>query len=116
MSDKLQIELHAPTSLNLTLGTSGQAGTRDYNNLKNKPQINGVTLVGNMTTEDLHLSDTAFPTGGKPGDILTKKAGPDSEVEWVTPASSSEADNTRPITAAAVYLEIGNINALLGTI
>ncbi len=31
-------------------------------------------------------------------------------------ATSVEADNTRPITAAAVYTEEGNINALLHTI
>lgn len=31
-------------------------------------------------------------------------------------ANSVEQDNTRPITAAAVYTEVGNINALLATI
>lgn len=31
-------------------------------------------------------------------------------------ATSVEGDNTRPITAAAVYTEVGNINALLSTI
>lgn len=57
------------------------------------------------------------PSNGQRGDILTQKndSGP-PELEWVTPADHPEADNTRPITAAAVYLEIGNINALLGTI
>lgn len=57
------------------------------------------------------------PSDGNRGDILTKKNdGGTPELEWVTPADHPEADNTRPITAAAVYLEIGNINALLGTI
>ena len=31
-------------------------------------------------------------------------------------ANDAEQDNTRPITSAAVYLEIGNIDALLSTI
>ena len=31
-------------------------------------------------------------------------------------ADEAEADNTLPITAAAVYTEIGNIEVLLGTI
>lgn len=31
-------------------------------------------------------------------------------------AEQVQADNTHPITAAAVYVEVGNINALLGTI
>lgn len=34
----------------------------------------------------------------------------------VDTASDAEEDNTRPITAAAVYTEIGNINVLLATI
>ena len=34
----------------------------------------------------------------------------------VTKATSVEEDNTHPITAAAVYMEVGNINALLATI
>lgn len=57
--------------------------------------------------------EAALPTTGSVGDILTKTAG---GAEWVTPASSAQQDNTRPITSAAVYTEIGNINALLATI
>ena len=34
----------------------------------------------------------------------------------VDTAAAVEQDNTRPITAAAVYTEVGNINALLETI
>ena len=34
----------------------------------------------------------------------------------IVKANSSEQDNTHPITAAAVYTEIGNINVLLETI
>ena len=34
----------------------------------------------------------------------------------VDTATKVEGDNTKPITAAAVYTEIGNINALLETI
>lgn len=56
------------------------------------------------------------PPGGNTGDLLAKRTDDDYEVEWITPANSAEQDNTRPITAAAVYTEIGNINALLATI
>ena len=45
-----------------------------------------------------------------------KRSNGDYDAEWVTPATSAEQDNTRPITAGAVYTEIGNINALLATI
>ena len=58
-------------------------------------------------------SGIILPIGGKYGDLLAKGAG---DLMWVTPADSAEEDNTRPITAAAVYTEIGNINALLATI
>lgn len=34
----------------------GGGGTSDYTNLENKPQINGVTLVGNKTTADLGIT------------------------------------------------------------
>lgn len=87
---------------------------RNYENLSNKPSINGVELVGDKTSEDLHLGSAVFPTGGQVGDLLAKVSG--DGVGWITPATSAEADNTRPITSAAVYTEIGNINALLGTI
>ena len=35
---------------------SGGGGTDDYNDLSNKPKINNVTLSGNKTTSDLHIS------------------------------------------------------------
>lgn len=57
-----------------------------------------------------------FPQGGLTGDLLAKHSDADFDVEWITPATSAEQDNTRPITAGAVYTEIGNINALLATI
>lgn len=38
----------------------GGAGTMNYNELNNKPTINGETLVGNLTTTDLHIR--AVPT------------------------------------------------------
>ena len=62
------------------------------------------------------VPESGLPIGGIIGDILMKRSNSNYDVEWIAPASSSEEDNTRPITAAAVYTEIGNINALLATI
>lgn len=91
--------------------------TTNYNDLANKPSINGVTLQGDLSSEDLHIEASAsFPEEGNIGDILMKTSGAKDGVSWVTPAGSVQADNTRPITSAAVYTEIGNINALLATI
>lgn len=36
-------------------GGGGGGGTNNYNLLQNKPQVNGVTLSGNKTTDDLGL-------------------------------------------------------------
>lgn len=55
-----------------------------------------------------------LPSGGLDGDILTRVGA--SGAAWITPASDVEEDNTRPITSAAVYTEVGNINALLNSI
>lgn len=66
------------------------------------------------------LSELAFATGGSSdlpagnaGDILTSTG---TGISWVAPANDFDGDNTRPMTAAGVYTQIGNINALLATI
>ena len=82
----------------------------NYEDLNNKPSINGVELVGALTGEDLHLGDAAFPSGGSAGDLLGKTG---EGVGWITPANAMEQDNTKPITAAAVYATVGNIQQLL---
>lgn len=52
-------ELHTQHKDNLVNAINdlegGSGGTTDYNNLDNKPSINGVTLVGDKTTEDLGI-------------------------------------------------------------
>ena len=37
-------------------GGGGGGGTTNYNQLENKPQIGGVTLIGNKTASDLGLA------------------------------------------------------------
>lgn len=43
----------------------GGSGTSDYDMLSNQPKINNVTLVGNLTWQDLGLPDfeTGLPNG-----------------------------------------------------
>lgn len=98
-------------TFNPTIGEVIALVNDDYETLKNKPQINGIELIGNKTGEELDLGSAVFPSDGQVGDLLTKIS--TEAVGWITPASSVEQDNTRPITAAAVYTEIGNIHALL---
>ena len=40
----------------------GGQGTLDYESLENKPQINSVTLIGDMSTSDLGLETSPLTT------------------------------------------------------
>ena len=51
-----------------------------------------------------------------PGDGLKMTMTKDGSVLSVDAADDAEQDNTKPITSAAVYRELGNIEALLATI
>ena len=62
------------------------------------------------------LEGGSLPTGGVFGDIIIKNSSEDFDCSWVAPANEVEENNTLPITAAAVYTTVGNINALLATI
>lgn len=78
--------------------------------------IIGDAIVGGVTI--VHTPDIPPATTSTIGGIIV---GNDLLITddgrlYVDKADSAEEDNTRPITAAAVYTEIGNINALLATI
>ena len=73
-------------------------------------------VVEAVLTNDINDTPNYIPAGGSVGDLLVKSTNADYTMQWVSPATSVEEDNTRPITAAAVYTEVGNINALLATI
>lgn len=47
-------------------GSGGGGGTSNYPDLTNKPQVNGVTLLGNKTTSDLGIDKTAVGLGNVP--------------------------------------------------
>lgn len=54
-SDHLEVEIPALARV---------GGTTDYNDLDNKPQINGVTLEGNKTPQDLHITTSQLENNG----------------------------------------------------
>lgn len=95
---RLNVSYH-PTGLNVQIGSSGV----DAN-------------IGDPVLREVVTVSGSLPLGGNPGDVLLKRTVADFDAEWIPPADHAEEDNTRPITAAAVYTEIGNINALLATI
>lgn len=61
-----------------------------------------------------------YPSGGGGGGGYTIGAGlrldPGSNILSVDTADAVEQDNTRPVTSAAVFTTVGNIDALLATI
>lgn len=115
MNDELNFENNKPQVSfgNTTENIQFQApqnvvgGTTNYKSLSNKPKINGVELVGDKTTEDLGIQSNLIA-----GDNIEIK---ENKISVLT-ADKVEQDNTKPITSAAVYTEVGNINALLQTI
>ena len=59
---EINFEIESPLDITMQLGCSyiidgGGSGTKDYNKLINKPQINNITLVDNKTSKDLGLQD-----------------------------------------------------------
>lgn len=87
---------------NETIVTGG--GGNDYDTLINKPKINGVIIEGEKTLDDYG--------NWKIGEGLKEN----NKVVSVDTATTVEKDNTRPITSAAVYTTVGNIDVILQTI
>ena len=90
----------------------------DINNNPPKPNVNGYWMIYNPETGEYEESDIPLPGGGggfpyQIGNGLKVTGGDTLEVNAAT---SVEEDNTLPITSAAVYTTVGNIEILLGTI
>lgn len=88
------------------------------NNNPPKPGPNGNWMIYNPETGEYEESDIPLPSdgGGFPyqiGNGLKVTGGDTLEVDTATDV---EQDNTLPITSAAVYTTVGNIEILLGTI
>ena len=87
------------------------------NNNPPKPGINGFWLIYNPDTGEYEESDIPLPGGGGFGYEIghgLKVTG--TNTLEVDTATDVEQDNTLPITSAAVYTTVGNIEILLGTI
>lgn len=109
----------------------GSGGTSDYNNLNNKPSINGVTLSGNKTTSDLGIDLTNYVTntdyasrdsGGviKTGyGLLTNNNGETyANVLSYENYQTSQINNfiSKGTLENVLNAKIGNINTILATL
>lgn len=75
---------------------------------------------GQVLTKTEDGNTWTYPAGGGGGGGYTIGAGlrldPESNILSVDTADAVEQDNTRPVTSAAVFTTVGNIDALLATI
>lgn len=61
--------------ISFSRNSGGGGGTSNYNDLSNKPQINGVALSGNKTSQELGITSeslepvTSVPSGASVGDV-----------------------------------------------
>lgn len=74
-ASNLDCKLNPSTTLELTSATPIVAGTSNYERLKSLPQINGVTLIGNKTSADLHLVSENTSAGWDAERLYVPKAG-----------------------------------------
>lgn len=92
-------------------GGGGGGGTTNYNDLSNKPKINGITLYGNKTSADFNIP-TLEAVEKNTTDIETLK----SAVAGFEVVDEIKAGDMRPVTSNAVHVGVGNIEAILHTI
>lgn len=89
-----------------TGGGGSGGGTSDYEDLENKPTINGVTLVKGLVTEDLNLGDTAHEEITKAEfDALTDEKKNDGTVYFITNGLSGNVflDDNVPVGTIAPF-------------
>lgn len=77
-------------NLGRVVGGGGSGGTSNYNDLTNKPSINGVQLSGNKTSAELGIQD------GAPGEAATITISSTETVAAGTPAAFVELSGSTP--------------------
>lgn len=81
-----------------------------------KPGPNGYWMIYNPDSAQYEESDVPLPEGGEFGYQIGDGLKVQGNTLMVDAADAVEQDNTLPITSAAVYTTVGNIEILLGTI
>ena len=87
--------------------SSGETGTSDYNQLTNRPSINGTTLSGNQSSSDLGL----YGTGNQPPYPVTSVNGQTGDI---TIATGGNVDSVNGKTGVVV-LNADDVGALPST-
>lgn len=120
---RLNVQEDSPVSLQVLDGDKVRVGCadflirtdKDYNHLENKPSVNGVTLEGNKSLQDLGIDLDDFVTSDELATVATSGAYSDltgkpqiNNVELVGNKSLADLGITSAITEAiAAYIESG---------
>lgn len=93
-----------------------EARMQELNEHPPKPGPDGFWLIWDLDSHAYETSDIPLPDDG--GGYYKIGAGLKVEEGFlmVDTASAVEEDNTKPVTSAAVYMELGNVEALLSNI
>ena len=88
-----------------------QGGTQNYNELRNKPQINGITLQGNKNGTDYNLADiySVVFTAGEQGAIYASQEDIDYIYQYV-PTYLKVSGNVSGTEISQIYVLLGENN------
>lgn len=92
--------------------TSGEeGGSTNYNDLSNKPSLNNVPLVDNLTTEELKLTDATLTKENIPAESKTVGTKLNEKADYEEGVFSPYLMNSsiKPKSTQADYKKIGNI-------
>ena len=101
--------------------SQAEADIKELNAHPPVPGTNGFWLLWDLDIHEYVQSDLPLPNVGEGGGLAiyslddTLNLSPEGRLS-VNTANDAQQDNTLPITSAAVFAEIGNIDALLATI
>lgn len=101
-----------------TIAGGGGGGTDNYNELLNKPQINGTTLSGNKTSSDLGLATSAqgtlADTALQPGDNISELVNDSGFITGINSSDVTSALGYTPVDPSdlSTVATTGNYNDL----
>lgn len=101
--------------------SEAEAAIKELNAHPPIPGVTGYWMLWDLDTGEYVTSDIPLPQVGEGGALRINSLDETLNLSQegklsVNTAKDAEQDNTLPITSAAVYTELGNIDALLATI
>lgn len=101
--------------------SEAEAAIKELNAHPPIPGVTGYWMLWDLDTGEYATSDIPLPQVGEGGVLRINSLDDTLNLSQegklsVNTAKDAEQDNTLPITSAAVYTELGNIDALLATI